>query len=176
MKKLSTTDPKRLTITAFKQKEKLPVIIMLDNVRSAHNVGSIFRTADAFLVEKIILGGITATPANREVQKTALGATNSVEWEHNNALSEKIKQLKKEGYTVIGIEQTTESIFLNDYNFKAKNKYVFIFGNEVNGVSNELLELSDFCIEIPQLGTKHSFNIAVSAGIVLWDFYSKLKL
>lgn len=176
MIKLKLDDLKRVSIEEFKVQQKLPVVVVLDGVRSMHNIGSIFRTSDAFAVEKIILCGITAQPPHREIEKTALGASNSVDWIYQENITDAIILLKQEGYQIIAIEQATTSIMLNIFEPKPEEKYALIFGNEVNGISNEAMKLIDGCIEIPQFGTKHSFNIVVSAGIVLWDFYTKLGL
>jgi tRNA G18 (ribose-2'-O)-methylase SpoU len=147
----------------------------LDDVRSLHNIGSVFRTADAFLIEKIILCGITATPPNKEIHKTALGATETVTWEHNDNVLEVIKNLKKEGSIVLAIEQVENAVFLQNFEVENHKKYALVFGNEVYGVSQDAVALCDGCIEIPQLGTKHSLNISVSAGIVVWDLFQKLN-
>lgn len=176
MQKLKTTDLNRVGIEEFKEQEKLPVVVILDNVRSMNNVGSAFRTADGFAIEKIILCGITAQPPHREIEKTAIGATQSVEWVHYPETLDALRELKKEGYEIIAIEQADESIMLNTFKPDLDKKYALIFGNEVNGVSDEVMAEIDKCIEIPQFGTKHSFNIVISAGIVLWDFYAKLRL
>lgn len=160
----------------FKRSQKLPVIIILDNVRSMLNVGSAFRTSDAFLVEKIFLTGITASPPHREIHKTALGATESVDWEFRKGASEVIRNLKSEGYTIVAIEQAEPHTSLADFQIEKEKKYCLVFGNEVKGVENEILQSSDFCIEIPQGGTKHSLNISVSIGVVLWKFYSDMLL
>ncbi|TKB98437.1 RNA methyltransferase [Pedobacter cryotolerans] len=176
MKKLKLDELNRVDITAFKEQEKLPVVVVLDNVRSMHNVGSVFRTADGFSIEKVVLCGITAQPPHREIEKTALGATLSVDWVHFDDTLIAIDQLRKDGYQIIAIEQAKNSKMLNTYLPNQTLKYALIFGNEVNGVSDEVMEKIDECIEIPQFGTKHSFNIVISAGIVLWDFFAKLKL
>lgn len=176
MQKLKTEELGRVGIEDFKKQEKLPIIVILDNVRSMHNIGSIFRTSDGFAIEKIYLCGITAQPPHREIEKTALGATQSIEWDYSANINELIPELKAAQYTVIAIEQAHNSLMLNDFSPKTSEKYALIFGNEVNGVSDEAMKLIDTCIEIPQFGTKHSFNIVVSAGIVLWDFFAKLKL
>jgi tRNA G18 (ribose-2'-O)-methylase SpoU len=149
--------------------------LVLDDVRSLHNIGSVFRTADAFLIEKIILCGITATPPNKEIHKTALGATETVTWEHNDNVLEVIKNLKKEGSIVLAIEQVENAVFLQNFEVENHKKYALVFGNEVYGVSQDAVALCDGCIEIPQLGTKHSLNISVSAGIVVWDLFQKLN-
>jgi 23S rRNA (guanosine2251-2'-O)-methyltransferase len=176
MRKLKTEELGRVDIEDFKKQEKLPVIVILDNVRSMHNIGSIFRTSDGFSIEKIILCGITAQPSHREIEKTALGATQSVDWVYFEDITDAINSLKKDEYQIIAIEQAENSIMLNHFIPDKTAKYALIFGNEVNGVSDEAMNLIDSCIEIPQFGTKHSFNIVVSAGIVLWDFFAKLKL
>ena len=176
MRKLKTEELGRIGIDDFKKQEKLPLVVILDNVRSMHNIGSIFRTSDGFAIEKIYLCGITAQPPHREIEKTALGATQSIEWAYSADVCDAIKELKNDGYTIIAIEQAENSTMLNNYDPDNSKKYALIFGNEVNGVSDEAMKLIDTCIEIPQFGTKHSFNIVVSAGIVLWDFFAKLKL
>ena len=176
MRKLKTDELRRVGIEDFKKQDKLPLVLILDNVRSMHNIGSIFRTSDGFAIEKIYLCGITAQPPHREIEKTALGATQSVEWLYSESVTEAIKKLKAAGYTLIAVEQAENSVMLTNYHPQKTEKYALIFGNEVNGVSDEAMKLIDTCIEIPQFGTKHSFNIAVSAGIVLWDFFSKLNL
>ena len=176
MKKLKLDELNRVGVDEFKEQEKLPVIVVLDNVRSMHNIGSVFRTADGFAIEKLYLCEITAQPPHREIEKTALGATQSVEWVHFETTLDAVASLKADGYRVIGIEQAAGSIMLNTYKPKSSEKYALIFGNEVNGVSDEVMAQIDECIEIPQFGTKHSFNIVISAGIVLWDFFAKLRL
>lgn len=150
--------------------------MVLDNVRSMHNVGSIFRTCDGFAVEKICLCGITGQPPHREIEKTALGATQSVNWSHYPTPLQAIEELQQKGYIIIAVEQAENSIMLNDFKAETGKKYALIFGNEVNGVSDEVMKVIDACIEIPQFGTKHSFNIVVSAGIVLWDFFGKIMV
>ena len=171
-RKLKLEELNRVSIADFKQQKKDPVIVLLDNVRSLHNVGSVFRTCDAMAVEKLYLCGITAKPPHREIQKTAIGATESVNWEYMDDAISIIYRYKKEGYTIISVEQTSNSIALGNYNWK-NEKVLLIFGNEVDGVQQKIIDLSDFSLEIPQWGTKHSFNITVSAGIVLWDLKSK---
>lgn len=173
MKKIANEELNRISIKEFKTASKNPIILILDNIRSMHNVGSAFRTADAFRAEKIILGGITAKPPHREIQKTALGATESVTWEYHSELLEVVQKLKSEGWKAIAIEQAMESTSLEKYQFQSDEKYIFIFGNEVFGVSEELMEKVDDCLEIPQFGTKHSLNISVSIGVILWDYFSK---
>jgi tRNA G18 (ribose-2'-O)-methylase SpoU len=154
---------------------RLPAVVVLDHVRSAYNVGSVFRTCDAFAAEKIILCGITATPPNRELMKTALGSTETVPWEYRKSVDDAVLELKASGYRMVLIEQTDESISLEKFLPDASQKLALVFGNEVEGVSNSLLPLADLAIEIPQFGAKHSFNISVSAGIVLWDLHRKLR-
>ena len=174
MRKLNNKELSRLSLDDFKRAGKMPLVVVLDHVRSCNNVGSIFRTCDALLVSKICLCGITATPPDREIHKTALGAENSVDWEYFKTAEDAVVNLKKEGYTVIAIEQVENSILLNEYLPAPKEKLALIFGNEVNGVQQEVVNMCDKTIEIPQFGTKHSFNIAVSTGIVLWDLFYKL--
>jgi 23S rRNA (guanosine2251-2'-O)-methyltransferase len=176
MKKLKLDELNRVNIEEFKEQEKLPVVVLLDNVRSMHNVGSVFRTADGFAIEKVILCGITAQPPHREIEKTALGATLALEWSYYEDTLVAIKDLRQNGYQIIAIEQAQESTMLNVFKPASDQKYALIFGNEVNGVSDEVMKEIDHCIEIPQFGTKHSFNIVISAGIVLWDFFAKLRL
>jgi 23S rRNA (guanosine2251-2'-O)-methyltransferase len=176
MRKLKLDELNRATIDEFKAQDKLPVAVVLDNVRSMHNIGSIFRTSDGFAVNKICLCGITAQPPHREIEKTALGATQSVNWEYFETPLQAVETLRKQGYQIIAIEQAENSTMLNTFAPSQTEKYALIFGNEVNGVSDEVMEVIDTCIEIPQFGTKHSFNIVVSAGIVLWDFFAKLNL
>lgn len=174
MRKLKLDELNRVSVTEFKKQDKLPVTVVLDNVRSMHNIGSIFRTSDGFSVEQIYLCGITAQPPHREIEKTALGATQSVNWLYFETPLQAIEQLRANGYQIIAIEQAENSIILNEFTPMANEKYALVFGNEVNGVSEEVMQQIDACIEIPQFGTKHSFNVVVSAGIVLWDFFSKL--
>jgi 23S rRNA (guanosine2251-2'-O)-methyltransferase len=176
MQKLKLEDLNRVSVEAFKEQEKLPVVVILDNVRSMHNVGSVFRTGDGFAIERLILCGITANPPHREIEKTALGATASVDWEHYEETTAAVNALREQGYSIIAIEQAQNSTMLHTYQPDMSKKYALIFGNEVDGVSDEVMAMCDECIEIPQFGTKHSFNIVISAGIVLWDFFAKLKL
>ena len=176
MKKLKLEELGRITVDQFKESEKLQVSIVLDNVRSLHNVGSAFRTADAFRIEKIYLTGITGTPPHREIQKSALGATESVVWEYVESSAKAIQDLKSQNYTIIIIEQTTESKQLNEFVPEKDTKYCLVFGNEVNGVSEDVIVQGDIAIEIPQIGTKHSLNISVCLGIVCWELFRKLKL
>lgn len=175
MRKLTNEELPRLSAEDFKQASKVPMVVVLDNIRSCNNIGSVFRTSDALLVSKICLCGITANPPDKEIHKTALGAENTVSWEYYKTTEEAVDILKKEGYTIIAIEQVERSIALNDYMPEPDGKLALIFGNEVKGVQQEVVNLCDKTIEIPQFGTKHSFNIAVSAGIVLWDLFNKLK-
>jgi 23S rRNA (guanosine2251-2'-O)-methyltransferase len=176
MQKLKLEDLNRVSVEAFKEQEKLPVVVVLDNVRSMHNVGSVFRTADGFSIEKLYLCGITAQPPHREIEKTALGATESIDWLHFESTLDAVAALKADGYQIIAIEQAKGSTMLNTFKPVSDAKYALIFGNEVNGVDEEVMKVIDQCIEIPQFGTKHSFNIVISAGIVLWDFFAKLRL
>lgn len=169
MRKLKTSELNRINVDEFQKAEKSPVVIVLDNVRSMNNVGSIFRTSDAFLVEKIYLCGITGTPPHREITKTAIGAEKSVNWEYHQSTMDVVNQLKSEGYTVYSIEQASDSADLMHMDYP-QGKLAFVFGNEIDGVQQEVIDASHHCLEIPQLGTKHSFNVAVSCGIVLWDF------
>ena len=172
--KLKLDELNRATVAEFKEQEKLPIAVVLDNVRSMHNIGSIFRTSDGFAVEQVCLCGITAQPPHREIEKTALGATQSVSWVYYEDPVQAIDHLRSKGYRIIAIEQAENSIMLNTFSPTPNEKYALIFGNVVNGVSDEVMQKIDACIEIPQFGTKHSFNIVVSAGIVLWDFFSKM--
>ena len=173
MRKLENSELDRKSVEDFKKAEKTPLIIILDNIRSLHNIGSVFRTADAFLIEKIYLCGITAVPPNKEIHKTALGATETVAWEHNNDVLDVITSLQKEDVEVWAIEQVENAVYLNDFTPEENKKYAIVFGNEVKGVSQKAIELCSGSIEIPQLGTKHSLNISVSAGIVVWDIFQK---
>jgi 23S rRNA (guanosine2251-2'-O)-methyltransferase len=176
MKKLRLEELGRISVDEFKASEKLPIVIVLDNVRSLHNVGSAFRTTDAFRFEKIYLTGITGTPPHREIEKTALGATQSVDWEHVESTAEIVKKLKDEGYYIIIIEQTSSSIQLQQFDPESGKKYCLVFGNEVHGVSEDAIQFGDVAIEIPQFGTKHSLNISVCLGIVTWEFFKKLRM
>lgn len=175
MRKLANSELERKSIEDFKQAEKTPIIIILDDIRSLHNIGSVFRTADAFLIEKIYLCGITATPPNKEIHKTALGATETVAWEYAKDVLEVIDTLQQENIAVLAIEQVENSISLQEFEPKSEQKYALVFGNEVKGVSQEAIKKCEGTIEIPQLGTKHSLNISVSAGIVVWDLFQKLN-
>jgi 23S rRNA (guanosine2251-2'-O)-methyltransferase len=173
MRKLLNIELERKSVDQFRKSEKSNFVIILDNVRSQSNVGSIFRTADAFLTESLYLCGITATPPNREIQKTALGATESVAWKYFAKTSDAINELRERGFLIIGIEQTVASVELQDMKIVEGVKYALVFGHEVNGVDQDILNMCDMCVEIPQFGTKHSFNIAISVGIVLWELNKK---
>ena len=175
MRKLENSELDRKSIEAFKKSEKTPLILVLDDIRSLHNIGSVFRTADAFLIEKIYLCGITATPPNKEIHKTALGATETVKWEHQENVLSVIEKLKIENVITLAIEQVESAIFLQNFEVQKDKKYALIFGNEVHGVSQDAVALCDGTIEIPQLGTKHSLNISVSAGIVVWDLFKQFN-
>lgn len=175
MRKLRNNELGRISVEEFKESLKIPIIVILDNIRSLNNIGSVFRTSDAFLIEKIYLCGITATPPHKEIHKTALGATESVEWEFVEDTLSLVKKLQSEGILVASVEQAENSILLDDFDVKKENKYAIIMGNEVKGVQQEVVSASDVCLEIPQLGTKHSLNISVSCGIVLWQLFHKLK-
>lgn len=174
-KKLKLEELGRIDVETFKQTEKIPLVVVLDNVRSMHNVGAVFRTADAFLVEKIILCGITPQPPHREIHKAALGATESVDWIYEKDISTALENLKKENFKILGIEQTTNSEIFTDFVIDKNDKYALVLGNEVDGLSDEALSLYDTFLEIPQLGTKHSLNVSVCGGIVMWEFFKSLK-
>jgi len=174
MRKLKLEELGRLSVEDYQKVAKVPVVVVLDNIRSAMNVGSVFRTADAFAIEKIVISGISATPPNREITKTAIGATESVLWEYVKDISEALVFLKAGGYTIVGIEQTDHSIKLGSPLPKSE-KIAVVFGNEVEGISDIILEQLDYCIEIPQYGTKHSLNVSVCAGIVLWELTKSNK-
>lgn len=175
MRKLRNSELERLTVDKFKESEKNPLIIVLDNIRSANNVGSVFRTADAFLLETIHLCGVTATPPNKDIRKTALGASESMEWKYFENTIDSVKELQQNGYTVIPIEQVEKSTNLLDFSPEKGKKYAFVFGNEIKGVEQDVIDLCETCIEIPQYGTKHSLNISVSAGVLIWDFFQKVN-
>jgi len=170
MKKLRTIEMQRLSVYEFKQAEKLPLIVVLDDVRSMHNVGSVFRTGDAFRIEAVYLCGITSTPPNAEIHKTALGAEDSVEWKYFNNALDAVEFLKADGYEVYSVEQAHGSTMLQEFIPKYNNRYAVILGNEVKGVHQEVIDVSDGCLEIPQFGTKHSMNVSVTAGIIIWHF------
>lgn len=171
--KLSMSDLGRMDTNDFKQSDKIPIVIILDNVRSLHNVGSVFRTADAFRIEALYLCGITGTPPHKELHKTALGATDTVNWKYYDATTDAINELKSNGYHIYCIEQTQQSIMLHQTNLNGK--LAFVFGNEVEGVSDDIIQMADGCIEIPQFGTKHSFNVAVTVGMILWETFRQSK-
>lgn len=173
MRKLLNRELERKTINQYHESEKSPFVIVLDNVRSQSNIGSIFRTADAFLTKAIYLCGITAAPPHREIQKTALGATESVDWKYFPKTIDAITELKESGYIILGIEQAEDSVELQNMKIITGENYALVFGNEVNGVDQDIINLCDHCVEIPQFGTKHSFNIAISTGIVLWELNKK---
>lgn len=175
MRKLKNEELNRVDVETFKGLEKVPIVIVLDNVRSMNNVGSAFRTSDAFLVDKIILCGITAQPPHRDINKTALGATESVTWEYFEETESAITYLKQQNYKIISIEQADESTMLQEFFPLADEKYAFVFGNEVFGVKDEVIDMTDIVVEIPQYGTKHSLNISVSIGVILWDYQLKSK-
>ncbi|HET9056805.1 MAG TPA: RNA methyltransferase [Chitinophagaceae bacterium] len=170
MQKLSMNELNRKSVSEFKQSDKFPIIVVLDNIRSMHNVGSVFRTADAFLLQAIYLCGYTPQPPHRDINKTALGATETVEWRYFPKTIDAVKKLKEEGYQVFAVEQVKNSVKLGQPFFNGVNKIALIFGNEVSGVEEDVIKQCDACIEIPQLGMKHSLNISVAAGIVLWEF------
>jgi tRNA G18 (ribose-2'-O)-methylase SpoU len=176
MRKLEIHELNRIDVEEFKRVEKYPIAIVLDNVRSQNNIGSVFRTGDAFRVEKVVLTGICSTPPNKEIHKTALGAEKSVTWEYFSECLDAVKQLKEEGYTIIAVEQVEGSIKLQNFEVKKEEKYALIFGNEVKGVDEEVVKASNLAIEIPQEGTKHSLNVSVTAGIIMWDFFRKMAL
>ena len=175
MRKLRNNELGRITVSTFKKITKTPIIVVLDNIRSLNNIGSVFRTSDAFLIEKIYLCGITASPPHREIHKTALGATESVEWEHINDTLTLVNELKSQEIVVAAIEQVENSIMLDKFTPDPIKKIAVVFGNEVKGVQQEVVSAADYCVEIPQKGTKHSLNISVSCGVVLWDLYQKIQ-
>jgi len=174
MKKLSLNELNRISVNEFKEAEKTPIIVVLDNIRSMHNIGSVFRTSDAFRVEKIYLCGITACPPNREIQKTALGATESVCWQYFKNTLDAVEELKQNDVLILSVEQVEKSVNLLDFMPPPNKKIALVFGNEVKGVDQEVVNISDYCVEIPQFGTKHSFNVSVTAGIVLWELFNKI--
>ncbi len=175
MKKLSLEELNRISVDEFKQTDKIPVVVVLDNIRSLNNIGSVFRTSDAFLIEKIYLCGITATPPHKDIHKTALGATDSVNWEYFEDSLQLVEKLKSDNYIIASIEQVEKSVMLNEFTPESNKKYAIILGNEVKGVRQDVVDNSDLCIEIPQFGTKHSLNISIATGVVLWDFFNKIK-
>ncbi len=176
MRKLKNTELNRKSVDEFKKSKKTSAIVILDNIRSIHNVGSIFRTSDSFLIERIIISGYTATPDNPKMEKTALGSSDSVDWEYSEDIIDTIEKLKKRGTKIISIEQADRSLKIEDFKPLKDNEYAFIFGNEVDGIQDEIINVSDDVIEIPQVGTKHSLNVSVAAGIVLWDFFYKTEI
>ena len=176
MRKLKLSELNRITVEEFKQSSKTPIIIVLDNIRSLNNIGSVFRTADAFRIESIYLCGITGTPPNKEIHKSALGATESVNWKYFKNTIEAVNLLNKENYSVIIVEQAEGSISLEDLSLGSSEKIALVFGNEINGVDENIIHLAGKCIEIPQFGTKHSLNISVSVGIVVWELFRKIYL
>ena len=175
MKKLSLKELNRVDVATFKSQEKTPVILVLDNVRSALNVGSSFRTSDAFALEAIYLCGITAQPPHREILKTAIGATESVDWKYFENTTDAVEDLKKSDFQVFAIEQAVGSTMLQEFEVNSNKKYALVFGNEVEGVSNEVMEMVDGAIEVPQFGTKHSLNISVCVGVVVWEIFRKFR-
>lgn len=175
MRKLKITELNRLTTEEFKQQDKIPLVVVLDNVRSLHNVGSVFRTSDAFLVETVYLCGITSTPPHAEIHKTALGAEDSVDWKYFEDCHEAINSLKKDNFIVYAIEQAEGSVMLPELSLDSNKKYAVVLGNEVKGVQQSVIDMCDGCIEIPQFGTKHSLNVSVTAGIIIWEFATKIK-
>ena len=175
MRKLKNSELERLNVEEFKQSKKTPLIVVLDNIRSLNNIGSVFRTSDAFLVEKIYLCGITATPPHKDIHKTALGSTETVDWEYVKNIMDLVNRLKSDNIKVISIEQAENATMLNDFQPEPNTTYALVFGNEVKGVKQEVVSASDLVLEIPQFGTKHSLNISVSVGVVVWDVFSKLK-
>jgi len=175
MRKLKNSELDRLSVDEYKEIEKIPITVVLDNIRSCNNIGSVFRTSDALLIEKVMLCGITATPPNTEIHKTALDAEQSVSWEYFAETEAAVSRLKEEGYRVFAVEQVENSIMLPDFAPQKKQKLALVFGNEVKGVQQSVVNICDGAIEIPQYGTKHSFNVSVSAGIVLWDLVYKLR-
>jgi len=174
-RKLLSNELNRLSVDDFKKSKKVPIVVVLDNIRSLSNIGSAFRTADAFRIEAVYLCGITAKPPHREIHKTALSATESIDWVYFSTTNDAILNLKDKDFSIISVEQVEGSILLNDFKTSSQGKYALVFGNEVKGVEDSVISLSDHCIEIPQWGTKHSFNVSVSIGIVLWDIVLKLK-
>lgn len=175
IKKLSMDELGRISPDTYKELDKFPLVVVLDNIRSMMNIGSVFRTSDAFRLKGILLCGITACPPNKEIHKTALGATESVDWQYFEQTTDAIQELRQQGYEVYALEQTTQSQNLMTFSPRPEGKYALVFGNEVKGVQDEVLAVCDGSIEIPQFGTKHSFNVSVTAGIVIWDFFSKMQ-
>ena len=176
MRKLKNSELERLTNEGFKEAKKTPLIVILDNIRSLNNIGSVFRTSDAFLIEKIYLCGITAKPPHKDIHKTALGSTDSVDWEYVEDTLALVNKLKEDNVKIAAIEQADNAVMLSDFIPDEDKKLAVVFGNEVKGVQQEVVSNSDYCIEIPQYGTKHSLNISVSCGVVLWDLFNKIQL
>lgn len=176
MKKKSMLELNRITCEEFKKADKIPLVVILDDIRSLNNIGSVFRTADAFVVERIMLCGITAVPPHPDIHKTALGAEDSVDWIYFKDVKDAIETVREQGFVVCAIEQVNGSVMLNEFVVEKGKKYAVILGNEVKGVNQQAVDLSDYCIEIPQFGTKHSLNVSISAGIVIWYFFNKMKL
>jgi 23S rRNA (guanosine2251-2'-O)-methyltransferase len=174
MRKLLNEELDRLSVEAFKKVDKIPIVLVLDNIRSLNNIGSLFRTADAFRLEGIYLCGITATPPHREIHKTALGATESVHWEYWEETTDALAELKKDAYRICSVEQAEEAVMLDQFHLLPQQKYALVFGHEIRGVDQRVLDMSDQCIEIPQYGTKHSLNISVAAGIVIWELFRRI--
>lgn len=174
-KKLSLKELNRLDLEQYHEKKKIPMVVVLDNIRSMSNIGSVFRTSDAFLIEEIHLCGITSCPPNKEIHKTALGATESVKWKYFKDTKESIQSLKEDSYQIISVEQAENSVMLNEFSVEKNQKIAFVFGNEVKGVAQEIIDESDICLEIPQYGTKHSLNISISAGIVIWHAFNSMN-
>ncbi|MEM9144293.1 MAG: RNA methyltransferase [Bacteroidota bacterium] len=175
MRKRKNEELARLDVAGFKNAPKTPLVLVLDNIRSLNNIGSVFRTADAFLVQKVFLCGITATPPHKDIHKTALGATESVDWEYGERTEDIVLRLRSEGFIVLALEQAEKAVMLQDFALKGSKPYALVLGNEVKGVAQEVVDLCDRALEIPQYGTKHSLNIAVSAGIAIWDLWTKLR-
>ena len=175
MRKLKNNELNRLSVDEFKSSEKTPIIVVLDNIRSLNNIGSVFRTSDAFRIEKIFLCGITATPPHKDIHKTALGATDSVDWEYAENTLNVLKALKSQGITTIAIEQAEDSVKLHQFSPSSEGRYAVVFGNEVKGVQQEVVDACNMVLEIPQIGTKHSLNISVSCGVILWDIFQKIQ-
>jgi len=175
-RKLKNSELNRISETDFKKAPKTPLIVILDNIRSLNNIGSVFRTCDAFAIEKIYLCGITAQPPHKDIHKTALGATDSVSWEHTKDILALIDKLKADAVKIVAIEQAEKSVMLQDFKPNSQQKVAVVFGNEVKGVQQNVVDVSDYCVEIPQYGTKHSLNISVSCGVVLWDLFKKMRL
>ena len=176
MRKLKNKELERIDVETFKNSKKTPLIVILDDIRSLNNIGSVFRTGDAFLIERIYLCGITACPPHKDIHKTALGATDSVAWEYRENAVDLVKELQSEGVVVAAIEQADQSTFLQDVSIDITKRYALVLGNEVKGVNQEIVSQADLVVEIPQLGTKHSLNVSVSAGVLLWSFFERLSL